>query len=400
MVDAPTPYRGDAVNRLILLILLLPVAWAFEIPPTERAFRFLVVDDNGKPAEGTPLKWIASIENGVNQYGGRTSKEVMRKILLSDSNGVVDIPKHQFSFLNIGFPTQELKQSTDWMVDSKTSSQFLTWDVYRKENPEMYALGPPTPGFDAVFKVLSKKGISNLIRYNVNHKQVPCDGTPTPLRVLGGPSAEVKNPADADVVITIKRPDQDLKPKDAPGVGLVLPQRVPWILQGKTLKFAHFSADTNPSADFRIRTWTDRIEVEPSNVDTSYGTHDVTLWVLMPGDTPMVFPMRCSINASFESRKLGRLVYEVNFQVCLPMTLGTRFHPDVCQWESWGSLASELSPTAIAPKVDPIRSKNFTHAFPTDLTTVPRLRYDTFPIPPGKERMPDAPPVLLPSDKP
>lgn len=387
--------------RSMLMALFFSTTLVAEAPPTEQSFRFLVVGENGKPADGVPFLWTSELANGVDKlYGGRTSKVVARKVLLSANGGVVDIPKHAFSHFQISIWTDDLKNSAVWMVDSKTNSQYASWEVNRIKNPETQALGPPTPGFDAVFKVLSKKGISNLIRYNARHNQVPCDGTPTPLRVLGGPSAEVKNPEEADVVITIRRPDQDLKPKDAPGVGLVLPQRVPWTLQGKTLKFAHFPADTNLSADFRIRTWTDRIEVEPSNVDTSYGTHDVTLWVLMPGDTPMVFPMRCSINASFESRKLGRLVYEVNFQVCLPTALGTRFHPDVRQWESWGSLASELSPTAIAPKVDPIRSKNFTHAFPTDLTTVPRLRYDTFPIPPGKDRMPEAPPVLLPSDKP
>jgi hypothetical protein len=109
--NAPASDRSDAMMRIALLMVLLSVAWTGEIPPTEQSFRFLFVDDNGKPAEGVPLKWIASIENGKNKFGGRTSKEVMRKILLSDGAGVVEIPKHQFSFLNIGIPTEELKES-------------------------------------------------------------------------------------------------------------------------------------------------------------------------------------------------------------------------------------------------------------------------------------------------
>ena len=169
MVDAPALDRSDAVNRIILLILLLPIAWTFEIPSIERAFRFLVVDDNGKTAEGVPISWISEVYVGRNAYGGHLTKEVDRNLVLSDKDGVVEVEKHKFGAFQCQLKLEELKKSPVWMVDSKTNSQFLTWDVYRKNNPEMYALGPPIPGFDAVFKVLSKQGISNLYRYNSRH---------------------------------------------------------------------------------------------------------------------------------------------------------------------------------------------------------------------------------------
>jgi hypothetical protein len=122
------------MKKIMLLAFLLPIGWSVELPPTERAIRLLIVDENGKPANGVPIKWIASVENGVNLYGGRTSKEVARKTLLSEKTGVVEIPQHRFSFLNIGIDTEALKNSTVWMVDSKTNPQHLGWDVYRIDN--------------------------------------------------------------------------------------------------------------------------------------------------------------------------------------------------------------------------------------------------------------------------
>jgi hypothetical protein len=125
------------------------------------------------------------------------------------------------------------------------------------------------------------------------------------------------------------------------------------------------------------------------------------LWALLPGESPMVFPLRCSIYASVDSKKMGRLAYTVEFTVCLPTAPCTRYHPDVREYERWiGGLAPELSPAQIAPMVDPIRSKNFTHAFPGDLVTTPVLRYDTFPLPMGVEGRYHAQPVLLPAEKP
>ena len=132
----------------------------------------------------------------------------------------MEIPRHRFSNLSVAIDDQGLKQSATWMLDSVTATQLFSWDVYRLNNPLIQALGPPTPGYDAVFKVLSKVGIAKLIRYNTRHKQVPCDGTPTPLRVLGGPSAQVKNPDEADVVITIKRPDQEIFSKESGLLGI------------------------------------------------------------------------------------------------------------------------------------------------------------------------------------
>lgn len=387
------------MTRILLLAFLLPVVWAVEIPPTERSFRFLVVDDNGKPAEGVPIIWIASIENGVNKFGGRTSKEVMRKTLISANSGVVEIPKHQFSFLQVAINTEELEKSNVWMVDSKTTSQSFRWDVYRIDNPHGTTFGPPTPGFDAVFKVLSKQGISNLVRYNYYHDRVPCDGTPTPLRILGGPSAQAKTVEQADVVISIMRPDQEILPTKPGEANIAKPLRVPWVLESKTLRFAHFAPDTDLSADYRHRTWTQRLDIQPTHPDdeTSEGFQELRLWAMISGETPLVIPLKCYLRVSFDSRDLGKAVYSVNFEVILPLAPCTRYHPDLVSLAHYPGLAPEISGEAIDALVNPIRAAAIVHAFPEDMKTTPVLRYDTNSTLPWNRR---TLPVLLPSDKP
>jgi hypothetical protein len=66
-----------------------------------------------------------------------------------------------------------------------------------------------------------------------------------PLRVLGYVlgkwSAEVKQADEPDVVITINRPDRTVLPAETPG--MTLPQQMEWVLEGRTLRFAHFAAD-------------------------------------------------------------------------------------------------------------------------------------------------------------
>ena len=387
--------------RFMLMALFFSTTLVAEAPPTEQSFRFLVVGENGKPADGVPFLWTSELANGVDKlYGGRTSKVVARKVLLSANGGVVDIPKHAFSHFQISIWTDDLKNSAVWMVDSKTNSQYASWEVNRIKNPETQALGPPTPGFDAVFKVLSKKGISNLIRYNVNHKQVPCDGTPTPLRVLGGPSAEVKNPADADVVITIKRPDQEIFSKEAEKIGIAKPLRVPWTLESKTLRFAHFATDTDLSADYRLRTWTQRLEIQPTHPDHDraiQGVQELRLWAMISGEKPLVVPLTCRIGLSLDSRSLGKAVYSVNFEVLLPLAPCTRYHPDLLSLGHYRSLAPEISGEAISARLNPIRAAALVTPFPADMTTTPVLRYDTNPIP---QRDWSTLPVLLPPDKP
>ena len=390
------------MNRIILLILLLPIAWTFEIPPIERAFRFLVVDDNGKTAEGVPISWISEVYVGRNAYGGHLTKEVDRNLVLSDKDGVVEVEKHKFGAFQCQLKLEELKKSPVWMVDSKTNSQFLTWDVYRKNNPEMYALGPPIPGFDAVFKVLSKQGISNLYRYNSRHMQVPCDGTPTPLRVLGGPSAQVKNPEEADVVITINRPDQEVFPKELDNPYVAKPLRVPWVLESTTLRFAHFAPDTDLSTDYRHRTWTQRLAFLPSNPDhpTSQGAQELRLWAMIPGEKPLVVPIKCRICLSFESEKINKAVYVFTFEVILPLAPCTRYHPDMLSIGHYTGLAPEISGDAINVRLNPIRAAALDHPFPDDVMTTPVLRYDTNPRPQGEVWDWRLPPVLLPADKP
>ncbi len=388
--------------RLLLLLTLIDISMAADVPPVERPFRFLVVDGVGKPADGVPVYWSSEIEDGKNEHGGRRYKQVERKSINSGNGGVVEIPRHRFSNLSVAIDDQGLKQSATWMLDSVTATQLFSWDVYRLNNPLVHAIGPPTPGYDAVFKVLSKVGIAKLIRYNTRHKQVPCDGTPTPLRVLGGPSAQVKNPDEADVVITIKRPDQEIFSKESGLLGIAKPLRVPWILEGKTLRFAHFASDTDLSADCRPRTWVQRLEVEPSNSDhaTSQGRQALRLWALIPGDPPLVIPLTCRLSLSFDSRALEKAVYSVNFEVIIPQGPHARFHHDLLSLAHYQELAPEISGEAIAQLMGPIRTTALTSTFPADLTTAPALRYDTTPNPQGEASNSRSSPVLLPSDKP
>ena len=389
--------------RFMLMALFFSTTLVAEAPPTEQSFRFLVVGENGKPADGVPFLWTSELANGVDKlYGGRTSKVVARKVLLSANGGVVDIPKHAFSHFQISIWTDDLKNSAVWMVDSKTNSQYASWEVNRIKNPETQALGPPTPGFDAVFKVLSKKGISNLIRYNARHNQVPCDGTPTPLRVLGGPSAEVKNPEEADVVVTIKRPDQEIFSKESGKPYFAKPLRVPWVLESKTLRFAHFASDTDLSADYRHRTWTSRLEIRPTHPDheTSEGWQKLRLWAMIPGEKPLVVPLKWSVGFSFDSQKINKIVYEVGCEVILPLAPCTRYHPDMLSIEHYRNLAPEISGEAINVRLNPIRAAALAHPFPANMTTAPVLRYDTNPNPHGEVWEWRTLPVLLPSDKP
>ena len=386
------------------LVVFLSELWALEIPPVEKSFRFLVIDDRGHPAEGVPLSWITEVFVGFNAYGGRLTKEVERKITLSGKDGIVEIKKQKFGTFQCLIKLEELNKSSVWMVDSKTRSQFFDWDVYRKKNPDQSALAPPAPGFDAVFKVLSKQGISNLVRYNNNHYRVPCDGTPTPLRVLGGPSAQVKNPDQMDVVMTISRPDQEILPRKPgePNPSIAKPLRVPWVLESKTLRFAHFAPDTDLSADYRHRTWTQRLEIQPTHPDheRSQGRQALRLWAMIPGDPPLVVPIKCRIHVSFDSRDLGKAVYLVNFEVILPLAPCTRYHPDLFSLAHYTDLAPEISGETIDARVNPIRAAAIAHAFPADLKTTPVLRYDTNPNPQGEGWQMNAPSVLLPSDKP
>lgn len=372
---------------------------ALEVPPTERSFRFLVVADHGGPAEGVPLIWTSEVYDGLNAYGGRLTKVVERKSLLSGKDGVVEIPKHKFGVFKIAIKDSELKDSSVWMLDSKTSSQSFRWDVYYKQNPRNGALGTPAPGFDAVFKVLSKHGISNLVRYNTYHYRVPCDGTPTPLRILGGPSAQAKTVEQADVVISIKRPDQEILLTKPGEPNIAKPLRVPWVLESKTLRFAHFAPDTDLSADYRHRIWTQRLDIQPTHPDheTSEGAQELRLWALLPGETPLVIPLKCFMRVSFDSRDLGKVVYSVNFEVILPLAPCTRYHPDLLSLAHYTDLAPEISGEAIDARVNPIRAAAMAHAFPDDLKTTPVLRYDTNPTLPWDWR---TLPVLLPSDKP
>ena len=390
------------MTRIFALVVLSCVLGAVEIPPIERSFRFLVVGEDGKPADGIPINWNSEMEDGLNAFGGRQGKNVARKILLSANGGIVDIPKHEFSTFSVAINASELKKSSVWMVDSKSTSQSFGWHIYRIDNPQTYTLGPPTPGFDAVFKVLSKKGISNLIRYNVRHKQVPCDGTPTPLRVLGGPSAEVKNPEEADVVVTIKRPDQEIFSKESGKPYFAKPLRVPWVLESKTLRFAHFASYTDLSADYRHRTWTSRLEIRPTHPDheTSEGWQKLRLWAMIPGEKPLVVPLKWSIGFSFDSQKINKIVYEVGCEVILPLAPCTRYHPDMLSIEHYRNLAPEISGEAINVRLNPIRAAALAHPFPANMTTAPVLRYDTNPNPHGEVWEWRTLPVLLPSDKP
>ena len=387
---------------IIYLSFLLSDLMALEIPPTERSFRFLVVGNREEPAEGVPLIWISEVYDGLNAYGGRFTKEVERKIILSGKDGVVEIPRHKFGTCQITIKKDELKKSPVWMVDSKTISQSFRWDVYYKENPQTYTLGPPTAGFDAVFKVLSKQGISNLVRYNTNHDRVPCDGTPTPLHILGRASAQVKIPEQVDVVMTINRPDQEILPRKIAEPNIAKPLRVPWVLESKTLRFAHFAPDTDLSSDYRQRTWTQRLEIQPTHPDhkASEGLQSLRLWALIPGESPLVVPIKCSIGLSYDSTDLGKAVYSVNFEVIVPLAPCTRYHPDLVSLAHYTDLAPEISGAAIDARVNPIRAAAIAHAFPDDVKTTPVLRYDTNPNPQGEGYQMNTPSVLLPTDKP
>jgi len=380
---------------VVNLALFWPKLFTMDIPPTEQSFRFLVVNDKGEPAGGVPLSYISEVFVGLNGFGGRLTKEVGRNIILSNQEGLVEISKHKFGTFQIRIKESELKKSSVWMLDSATSSQSFSWDVYRKNNPEFRALGAPAPGFDAVFKVLSKQGISNLVRYNCFHDRVPCDGTPTPLRVLGGWSAQVKLPDQTDVIITINRPDQEILPRKPGEPHIAKPLRVPWVLEGKTLRFAHFASDTDLSADYHHRTWANRLEIQPTHPDheTSQGAQTLRLWVMIPGDPPLVVPMKCSIHLSYDSTDLGKVVYSVNFEVILPLAPCTRYHPDLISLAHYTDLAPEISGEAIDARVNPIRAAAITHAFPDDLMSMPILRYDTNPTLPWDWR---TLPVLLP----
>lgn len=391
--------------RAILIIhlsFLLPVLTALEVPPTERAFRFLVVNDGGRPAEGVPLVWISEVYDGLNSYGGRLTKVIERKDLLSGKDGVVEIPHHKFGVFKIAVRDRELRESSAWMLDSKTASQSFRWDVYYKLNPRNGALGTPAPGFDAVFKVLSKQGISNLVRYNTNHDRVPCDGTPTPLHILGRASAQVKIPEQVDVVMTINRPDQEILPRKIAEPNIAKPLRVPWVLESKTLRFAHFAPDTDLSSDYRQHTWTQRLEIQPTHPDhkASEGLQSLRLWALIPGESPLVVPIKCSIGLSYDSTDLGKAVYSVNFEVIVPLAPCTRYHPDLVSLAHYTDLAPEISGAAIDARVNPIRAAAIAHAFPDDVKMTPVLRYDTNPNPQGEGYQMNTPSVLLPADKP
>jgi hypothetical protein len=366
---------------VICLSLFLSALTALEVPPTERSFRFLVADDHGEPAEGVPLHWISEIYVGLNAYGGRLTKEVVRKTMISGKDGVVEIPKHTFGTCLVSIKDLELRDSAVWMLDSKTRSQFIHWDVYRKLNPENGALGAPVPGFDGVFKVLSKQGISNLARYNIYYKQVPSDGTPTPLQVLGRSSAQGKIPEQVDVVMTINRPDQAVLPRKPGEAGIAKPLRVPWVLEGKTLRFAHFAPDTDLSADYHHRTWTQRLDIQPTHPDheTSEGAQALRLWALIPGEPPLVVPLKCRIELSLDSTNLGKAVYLVNFEVILPLAPCARYHPDLLSIGHYTSIAPQIPGEAIDARLDPIRAAAIAHVFPDDLITTPVLRYDTNP---------------------
>jgi hypothetical protein len=403
MVYASTSYGCDAVNRFVLLILLLPVAWALEVPPTERAFRFLVVDEDGKPANDAYFFWLSEVEDGRDLiYGGRTSKVVMRKIVNSANDGVVDIPKHTFTHFQVSINQDELNKSKVWMVDRTTNSQSFRWDVYRNDNPYGTTEGPPTPGFDAVFKVLSKQGISNLYRYEARHRQVPADGTPTPLRLLGTSEARVNSPDEADAVITINRPDQEVFAKELDSPFVAKPLRVPWTLESSTLRFAHFPPDSDLSADYQHRTWTQRLEFLPSNSDhpESLGAQEVRLWALIPGEKPLVVPVKCRICLSYESDKIRKTIYAFTFEIILPEAPCTRYHPDMLSPSYNTDLAPEIDQESIVARVGPIRAAALQFSFPDDLKTTPALRYDTNPKPHGKIWEWRELPVLLPAEKP
>lgn len=382
----------------VAVLVLVVLSWAvvsFAFASTERSFRFLVVTDRGEPAEGVPMIWISEVYRGFNGYLGRFTKEVERRIVISGKDGVVEIPRHRFGTFKFAVKDWDLRSSSTWMVDSKTASQRFYWDVYAQENPSMGARGTPVPGFDAVFKVLSKQGIANLVRYNTNHKRVPCDGTPTPLRVLGGPSAHAKMAEQTDVVITITRPDQEVIPKDMTKPGIAKPLRVPWVLESKTLRFAHFASDTDLSADYRHRTWAQRLEIQPTHPDheTSQGSQSLRFWAMIPGESPLVVPVTCRIGLSYDSWDLGKTVYSVNFEVLLPDAPCTRYHPDLRSLGYDLMLTPEISGEAIDARLAPIRAAALAHPFPADLITTPVLRYDTNPTLPWDWR---TLPVLLP----
>ena len=100
------------MTRIIVLVVLSCVLGAVEIPPIERSFRFLVVSEDGKPVDGIPIYWSSEMEDGLNAFGGRQGKNVARKVLLSANGGVVDIPKHQFSTINVAINEEELEKSS------------------------------------------------------------------------------------------------------------------------------------------------------------------------------------------------------------------------------------------------------------------------------------------------
>lgn len=382
----------------VAVLVLVVMSWAvvsFAFASTEQSFRFLVVTDGGEPAEGVPMIWISEVYRGFNGLGGRFTKEVERTTVLSGKDGIVEIPGHRFGAFNFAVKDWDLRSSTTWMVDRNTSSQSFRWDVYAQQNPSIGARGTPVPGFDAVFKVLSKQGIANLVRYNAKHKRVRCDGTPTPLRVLGGPSAHAKTAEQADVVITITRPDQEVIPKDLDKPHIAKPLRVPWVLESRTLRFAHFAPDTDLSADYHPRTWTQRLEIRPTHPDheTSQGSQSLRLWAMIPGDLPLVVPVTCRIGLSYDSWDLGKVVYSVNFEVLLPDAPCSRYHPDLLSLGHYLDLAPEISGEAIDARLNPIRAAALAHPFPADLVTTPVLRYDTNPTLPWDWR---TLPVLLP----
>ena len=379
--------------------------------PIERGFRFLVVSEDGKPVDGIPLRYGFSIRKRLPD-GKLIEPEVAGDEVLSANGGIVAVPKHSFHKFFIGFEVDEW-DSPDWTLDHKSREQGYAWSTEKAGNLNA-TLGPAKPGFDAVFQVQSKKGLPSILRYEFRHHQVPCDGTPAPLNIVGGYPHMLKTqpqmwldlnsvpPAEKDVIITIQRPDQELLRENSEKRPVAKPARVPWIIEGKTLRFAHFASDTDLSMDYRVRTWTQRIEVQPSEPDEAKGDGEqsVRLWAMLPGKKPLVFPMQCTILPSPHSWRAKKLVYAVDFEVIFPLTPGERFHNDV-RMPHWRELGRSKLPLDHAEQLSAIRTAAIAVPFPVDLTTVPLLRYDTNPSPlPGEKWYTGPSPVLLTPLKP
>ena len=390
-------------------------------PPIERGFRFLVVSEDGKPVDGIPFKYSFFVTEKKPE-GALADKMIADKLILSTNGGIIEVPKHHFHDFFAKVKDSELASSPDWTQDRKSRDQIYNWRTKNAANPYDTTLGAAKPGFDAVFQVQSKKGLPSILRYEFRHHQVPCDGTPAPLNIVGGYPHMLKTqpqmwldlnsvpPEEKDVIITIQRPDQELLPENSEKRPIAKPGRVPWIIEGKTLRFAHFAPDTDLSTDYRVRTWTQRIEVQPSEPDGVIisgpsvfiidDAQSVRLWAMLPGKKPIVFPLECTIMPSPHSWRVKRLVYAVNFEVIFPLSPGERFHNDV-RMPHWQELGRIKSPLDHAEQLTTIRTAAIAVPFPPDLTTVPLLRYDTKPSPlPGDEWYKGPTPVLLTPIKP